>query len=215
MQSVVEAAAGRRIRILSQLGLAAIAGFLLATLALHAVSLGAEPSHMSAFAHTPFRLLWTFGLYTLVLGCGALVWALRPCLSRTLWQRTGIALLTSAGVAAFVLATFPVDEGRYESTLVGTIHNDATLTTFLLLSAAMVVLVPAFHATPAWRSFAKLSLAIGVTVGALGVVYMVATEQNLLLAGLSQRVLVGCIAAWFVLIALRLRRMPLPLASRG
>ncbi|MCA1810512.1 MAG: DUF998 domain-containing protein [Halobacteriales archaeon] len=203
----------RKVRVLSLLGLVAITEFLLATVALHAASLGAEPSHMSGFAHTRFRLVWTLGLYILVLGCGALAWALRPCLSRTLWLRAGMALLALAGLAAFVLATFPVDEGLYQSTLVGTIHNDATLTTFLFLSIAMVVLVPAFRATPAWRPFAKLSLALGVAVGVLGAVYLFATEQDTVLAAFSQRVLVACIAAWFVLIALRLRRVPLPQAT--
>ncbi|HUR62921.1 MAG TPA: DUF998 domain-containing protein [Candidatus Thermoplasmatota archaeon] len=208
-------ALGRRTRILALLGLVAIAEFVLAAVALHAASFNAEPSHMSEFAHSRFSLVWALGLYTLVLGCGALIWALRPWLQRTLWQRIGMAMLALAGLAALVLATFPVDEGRYESTLIGTIHNDATLTTFLMLSAAMVVLGPAFHATPGWRSFAKLSLAIGVVVGVLGVVYLIATEQDLAIAAFSQRILVACIAAWFVLIALRLRRatVPLPLSE--
>lgn len=200
----------RRTRLLALLGLAAIAEFVLATVALHAASLNAEPSHMSEFAHTRFRLVWTFGLYILVFGCGALTWALQPSLSRTLWQRVGVALLALAGFAAFVLATFPVDEGRYQSTLVGTIHNDATLTAFVFLSVAMVVLVPAFHATPAWRSFAKLSLLLGLAVGVLDVVYLVSTEEELAVAAFAQRVLVACIAAWFVLVAVRLRRVPLP-----
>ncbi|MEA3202983.1 MAG: hypothetical protein QOI63_649 [Thermoplasmata archaeon] len=196
---------GRRTRILSLLGLVAIAEFVLAAIALHAASLNAEPSHMSEFVHTRFALVWSLGLYVLLLGCAGLIWALRPWLQRTWWQRVGMGMLALAGLAALVLATFPVDEGRYESTLIGTIHNDATLTTFLLLSSAMVVLVPAFHATPAWRSFAKLSLAIGLVVAVLGIVYMVATEQDLAIAAFSQRALVAFIAAWFALIALRLR----------
>jgi hypothetical protein len=203
-------ALGRRTRLLSLLGLAAIAEFVLAAVALHAASLDAEPSHMSEFVHTRFSLVWELGLYTLVLGCAALMWALGPWLQRTWWQRIGMAMLALAGLAAFVLATFPVDEGRYESTLTGTIHNDATLTTFLMLSAAMVVLGPAFRATPAWRSFAKLSLLIGVVAGALGLVYLVATQQDLVVAAFAQRLLVALIAAWFVLIALRLRAQGTP-----
>ncbi|HEX2066571.1 MAG TPA: DUF998 domain-containing protein [Candidatus Thermoplasmatota archaeon] len=206
MERIQDPALGRRTRLLALLGLVAIAEFVLAAVALHAASLDAEPSHMSEFAHSRFSLVWSLGLYTLVLGCGALIWALHPWLSRNLWQRLGMALLALSGVGALVLATFPVDEGRYESTLTGTIHNDATLTTFLMLSVAMVVLVPAFHATPAWRSFAKLSLAIGVAVGSLGLVYLVATESDLAVAALAQRALVACIATWFVLIAMRLRR---------
>jgi hypothetical membrane protein len=208
MRRAGEDRGGRRTRVLALLGLAGIAEFVLAALALHVVSLGDEPSHMSEFAHSRFWLVWVLGLYTLVLGCGTLAWAMGPCLSRTRWQRVGMALLSLAGLAAAVLATFPVDEGRYESTLVGTIHNDATLTTFLMLSAAMVVLGPAFRATPAWRSFARTSLGIGVAVGTLGVVYLVTTEQEMASAAFWQRILVAIIASWFVLVALRLRRMP-------
>ncbi|HUR62820.1 MAG TPA: DUF998 domain-containing protein [Candidatus Thermoplasmatota archaeon] len=197
---------GRRTKVLSLLGLLGIAEFVLAAIALHAVSLPNEPSHMSEFAHSRFWLVWGLALYTLVLGCAALIVALKPWLGRNLWARLGFAMLALAGLAAFVLATFPVDKGRYESTLIGTIHNDATLTTFMMLSTAMVVLAPAFRATPAWRDFARLSLFIGIVVGILGVVYLFATEADLPLAAYAQRVLVAFIAAWFILIALRLRR---------
>jgi hypothetical protein len=209
-------ALGRRTRVLALLGLVGICEFLLAAVALHAVSIRNEPSHMSEFVHSRFWLVWVLGLYTFVLGCAALIFGLRPWLQRTRWAGAGMALLALAGLAAFVLATFPVDEGRYETTLIGTIHNDATLTTFMMLSCAMVVLGPAFGATPGWKSFGRLSLANGVVVGALGVVYLVATEQDLPLAGYAQRVLVALIVSWFVLIALRLRHpdaLPTPARS--
>lgn len=198
----------RRTRTLSLLGLLAIAEFAFAAIGLHAVSVGDEPSHMSAFARTRFWLVWSLGLYTLLLGCGALAWALRSCLPRTPWQRAGMALLGVAGLAALTVATFPVDEGPYEMTLVGAIHNDAALATFLALSAAMVALSPAFHAAPAWRSFSRASLALGLVVGVLGVVCARTTQEGLAVGALAQRALVGLVAAWFVLVALRLRRLP-------
>lgn len=205
METLRTDAALRRWRnLLACIGLGAIAAFVVALVILHLAVGRRSPSHMSEFALSRFGLLWAMAVYTVVLGGSMVVWALRPCLRDCPAKWIGIAMLTLAGAAAFLLATFPTD-GYYVRTWEGRLHNDAAVTTFVLLGAAMVVLAPAFHASPGLRGLARTSVLLGVLVTASWVTYLVTALDGLPGAGPAQRVLVGLITVWLVLVALRVR----------
>ncbi len=187
------------------LGLGAIAAFVVALVLLHAVAGRDSPGHMSEFANSRFGLLWALSVYTIVLGGAMVVWVLKPCLHDCPSKWIGIAMLWLAGAAAVLLAAFPTDD-TYVRTLSGRVHNDAAVTTFALLGGAMVVLAPAFRASPSLGRFAPVSVLLGTLVTASWVTYLVTTLERIHVYGPVQRVLVALIAAWFVLLALRLRR---------
>jgi hypothetical protein len=196
-------------RLFVWIGLAGVSNFLLAIIALHLTTLQQEPMHMSEYANSRFGLLWMLAVYSFTLGGAALSLALRPHLSRSLLQRVGVWMLWVAVLGAVLLAAFPMDREDVRS-LSGTIHGDAALATFLLLGVAMVVLVPVFRATPSWRTFARASLLLGMLVSASCVAYLVSTLERFPFTALAQRFLVAFIATWFILLALRLLRMPAP-----
>lgn len=199
----------RRRNLLAALSLAATAAFVLALLALHAASLGDEPTHMSQFANSQYGLLWAVALYTFVVGAGMLVWALKPQLADCPSKKAGLWMLGLAGVGAILLAAFPTDK-TLPITVTGEIHERAALTTFVLLGAAMVALAPAFRSSPGLGPFAGVSLVLGLLVTFAWSVYLALTLEQAGMRGVAQRVLVGLIVAWFVLLALRLLRSRTP-----
>lgn len=194
----------RRRQRLATVGLFGIALFVVGLGALHVVAIGNEPPHMSQFAHSRFGLSWVLCLSAFIAGTALLVWALGPCLGKSRAKRTGITLLCLAGSGGLLLAGFPMGAVRPLS-LTGAIHEGAAAATFVLLGAAMLVLVPAFRASRDLARFAGASLALGILVNVALVVYFVSSWENLALRGPAQRVLVAFITAWFTILALRLR----------
>lgn len=204
----------RRRQRLALAGLASIALFVLALVALHATALGRLPSHMSQFANSPYGLFWALALYGLILGTSMVVWALRPCLARGLSKRAGLSMLAMAALGALLLATFPADSVR-PVTWQGTLHDEAAATTLVMMTASMIVLAPAFHSSPAFARFAVVSLGLGAVAAIALTVYLVTSLNDLDGRGPAQRVLVGAILAWFAILAVRLlkAREPEPVAS--
>lgn len=196
----------RRRQRLASVGLSGIATFVLSLVALHATALRDEPSHMSQFANSQFALFWVFAIYSFILGTSLLIWALKPCLRACRSKRAGLVLLWLAGLGAIVLAAFPTD-AVYPLTIRGIIHDNAALMTFVLLGAAMVVLAPAFRASPDFAAFARTSLVLGILVTVSWMVYLATTLGDMAVRGPVQRVLVGLIVAWFTMLALRIRRL--------
>lgn len=203
----------RRRQRLATIGLACICVFVLDLVALHATALGHLPSHMSQFANSPFGLFWALALYCLIVGTSLLVWAVRPCLGPGLSKQVGLGMLALAGIGALLLATFPTDAVK-PVTWRGNLHDDAAASTFVLVSAAMVVLAPAFRSSQDLARFARVSLVLGVLTSLALAAYLVSTFNGFAVRGLCQRILVGFILAWFATLAIRLHRAkPAPLRS--
>ncbi|MHB8634656.1 MAG: DUF998 domain-containing protein [Thermoplasmatota archaeon] len=194
-------------RVLATVGLASVAAFVACMLVLHASTLRSEPAHMSEYAHSPLWLLWVFAIFAFVVGGAALSFALIPSLPHSPFKALGLCLLLLAGVGGLLLGTFPMDRSGPVS-IVGTIHTDASLTTLASLGGSMLALTPAFSATPAWRPFARRSFVFGNLVVASWFLYVYGALKDHAWAAPMQRLLVGLIAAWFVLLAIRLRKNP-------
>jgi hypothetical protein len=187
------------------LGLAAIGAFVFGLLVLHAASAQDQPTHMSEFANSRFGLLWALSLYTFILGGAMVVWARKPRLKDCPSKMAGLGMLWFAAIGAFLLATFPTDEAQ-PLTWVGQLHIDATITTFTLLGAAMVVLAPAFRGSNGLVGLAPISAGLGVLVIVSWVTYLVTTLRGIEGHAAAQRVLVGLVVAWFLLVGIGLRR---------
>lgn len=190
--------------------LAGLAEVVLAVVALNL--LVGVPWHMSEFANSSLNWLWVVALATL-LASGALVaWAAAPVLPRHPLSAVGLLLLGISGIGGLAILLFPVDASA-QSTLVGAVHNGATIPTFLALGLAFWALGSAFRASPLWASLAPSSRWIGRGVLAAGLLVMVADRQGAAWVAVAQRVLIGLVALWFALAAWRLLELT-ALASR-
>lgn len=196
----------RHTRLLAVLGLAGVLVFVAAVLLLHATASPRQPWHMSEFANTRFGALWAMGVLGFAAGGLALTLALRPALGGCFWRRIGLGMFWTASVGAFMLGIFPVDKDADRPTLQGVIHEEVGPPTFVLSGAAMVVLVPAFRAYRQWRPFAIASLSLGVLVTASALAYVAYTHQGVAEAGVAQRIMVGLICTWFVMVGIGLLR---------
>lgn len=191
-----------RIRFLAWLGLAGIAEFVLAVLALHAMT--GDPNHLSDFARTQYAWLWVAGAYSFAVGGIALTIALQAHLPGGAFARAGLSLLWVASLGAVLIATFPTDSTPQAVTLSGTIHNDAVWPTFGSLGVAILFMGPALRSRRSWRRFADFSVVLGLLVCALGAAYVLTDTRGMALVAVVQRTLVALIACWFIILGVNL-----------
>jgi hypothetical membrane protein len=196
------AAALRRNRTLAWLGIAGIAQFVVAVVALHAFT--DDPQHMSDFARSQYSWLWVAGAYSFAVAGMALTVALQSHLHGGAFARAGVTLLWVATLGAVLIATFPTDATPRPETLSGTIHNDAVWPTFGSLGLAMMVIGPALRSRPSWRRFADFSVVLGLLACALGAAYILTDTRGMPVVALVQRTLVAVIACWFVILGVNL-----------
>lgn len=197
---------------MARLGFVSILVFVASLVTLHLAN-PQPPEHLSGFVHTPLAWLWILSLCAFALGGVALTLELRKRLVTNPFRGAGITMLWLSCAGALVLAAFPVDADPYNRTTLGLIHEDAGPPTFLLAAAAMLVLAPAFYSARGWRPFAALSLVCGLLATAFALSYVFATLAGDEMAGVLQRILIGCIIAWMFLVSLRLLRRPEPAAE--
>ena len=120
-------------------------------------------------------------------------------------SRMGSAFFGLYGLGGILVGIFPTDEvdaaGRVESpTSVGTVHIVVSALAFVFGIAGMFVLSRTFKRDARWRAFWPWSLVLAVA--ALVGFFL---QSEVPWVGLSQRIFVGTITLWLVLVAFRLR----------
>jgi hypothetical protein len=117
----------------------------------------------------------------------------------------GSLLVGVYGLGAIVVAIFPTDRVDDPSDLaslspVGMVHTGAALVSFVCMIVGMFVLTRTFRLEPRWRlSSWWMVLFPGAALSLL----VVQSEGPWV--GIMQRLLVGAIAAWIIVVAVRIR----------
>lgn len=144
------------------------------------------------------------------LGTLGLAYAIRQ-LTRGAWgSLIGALLIGIYGLGAILVAIFPTDridapaDGLAQSTT-GTIHGLVSLLSFLSVIAGMVILAWTFGRAARWRSL--LPWAAIYATAAVSLLMAQITAQQGPWAGLFQRALVTVIAAWLMMVAIRIRSL--------
>jgi hypothetical protein len=195
-------------RKLSLLALGGTLGFLGCLLALHILHLRHLPEHMSDFARTQYGLVFFAGAYAFVLAVVSAMLCLRRTLPRGWSSQAGIGFLLLAVPFGLLVATFPVDETGVD-TISGDVHQFSVFPLFLFVTAAMLALVPGLRAHQQWRPLANYTLGLGLFAALAQTAYQL-SEMWLspLVVGVTQRLMVGAILAWFLGVAIVMRRWP-------
>jgi hypothetical membrane protein len=195
-------------RKLSLLALGGTLAFLGCLLALHILSFGRPPEHMSDFARTQYGLIFFAGAYAFVLAVVSAMLCLRRTLPRGWSSQAGIGLLLLAVPFGLLVATFPVDETGVD-TLSGDVHQFSVFPLFFFVTAAMLVLVPGLRAHEQWRPLANYTLALGLLAAMAQTAYQLSELWlSELAVGITQRIMVAAILAWFLGVAVVMRRWP-------
>lgn len=148
-----------------------------------------------------FGFVQTAAFVVAGLGTLGLAFALRVLLRGLRGARLGSLLVAIYGVGAILLAIFPTDRIDRPADVtslstIGTIHLVVAWISFLCIISGMFVLTGTLSRVSAWRSFSRRS----VVLPAGGMALLFAQTQGPRI-GLMQRLLVGAIAAWLVLVA--------------
>jgi hypothetical protein len=120
-------------------------------------------------------------------------------------SRVGQVCLCIAGIDTRLSAIFQADADGAPDTVIGSIHENVGLCTFISLLIAAVVLTRAFGKHPGWWSFQRLSgvLALVMLCGFLFVFATNAVDALDGPFGVAQRFFVGSAILWQFLVAVR------------
>ena len=163
--------------------------------------------YISELAIGRYGYLQTAAFFAVGSGTLALAAGIRVATKGSWGSRVGSVFIGLYGLGGILVGIFPTDEvdaaGRIESpTSVGTVHIGVSALAFVFGIAGMFVLSRTFKRDARWRAFWPLSLELAV---AALVAFIVSVPSHGPWVGLIQRIFIGTIILWQVLVAFRLR----------
>ena len=150
---------------------------------------------------------WVQTVAFIIAGAGtlALAYALRQLTAGTWGSRVGSLLVGVYGVGAILVAIFPTD--RIDSpadvasqSTTGLIHLTISLVSFVCMIVAMFIFTRTFALDPRWRVLTPWIVLLPAS--ALSLLFV---QSEGPWVGIMQRLMVGVIAAWIIVVAVRLR----------
>ena len=175
--------------------------FVASALLLPAVSeYGIKQDFISELAIGRYGFVQTLAFVAFGIAAVALAAGLRKSTKGSWGSLVGSILVGLFGIGVLLDAVFPLDPGGQMTTVAGTAHLMAALAAFVCMIVAMFVLSRTFKQSARWRSLWHVSLALALA--ALAAFFLPSGGEW---AGLFQRVFVGIVISWMVIVAIRLR----------
>ncbi len=175
--------------------------FVASALLLPAVSeYGIRGDFISELAIGRYGFVQTLAFLAFGIGAVALAVGLRRSTKGSWGSLVGSILVGLFGIGVLLDAAFPIDPGGQMTTVAGTVHLVAALAAFVCMVVAMFVLSRTFKQDAGWRSLRSVSLVLALA--ALAAFFLPSGGEW---AGLFQRVFVGIVISWMVIVAIRLR----------
>jgi hypothetical protein len=162
--------------------------------------------NISELALGRFGFVLTAAFLVAGIGILGLAFAIRT-LTQGIWgSLAGSLLIALYGAGAVLVAIFPTDRvdraaDVWSQSTTGTIHVAVALVSFLCVIPGMFILFRTFLLEKRWRSFTQWWLALFPSA-ALALLFVQAEGPWV---GLMQRLLVGVISAWLILVAFKVR----------
>jgi len=171
------------------------------------------PPHYNAISQAesdlavgPYGFVMTINFVLRGLLSLALVWALSRAASKSGLSRTGLVLLAIWGIGALVLALFPTDLAGAKPTLHGVIHLFVALLAFICGAIGELLLALRFAKAEPWRSLRAPALVIAILAIILFVILLMSAFPHAY--GLVERIFIGLVLLWMLVVALRMRSFP-------
>lgn len=175
--------------------------FVASALLLPAVSeYGIRGDFISELAIGRYGFFQTLAFVAFGIGALALAAGLRGSTKGSWGSFAGSVLVGLLGIGVLLDAVSPIDPGGRMTTVAGTVHLVAALVAFVCVVVAMFVLSRTFKQSAGWRSIWSVSLVLAFA--ALAAFFLPSGGEW---AGLFQRVFVGIVVSWMVIVAIRLR----------
>ena len=198
-----ESTPGRPVRLLALVSALGFAYFTVSLGALHLLRSDYDPvgQTVSQYAVGPYGYLITISFFAL----GPAVLALAVGLVRGVSPppRVAAGFLAVAGVAVIVVGVFPVDRAPSAMPLSEMVHDSAYMASFVATLVAMIVLTAHLKRDRRWRSVRRLSLVLAVIASVDLAAFVTGADAEW--RGIVQRLGIGTILAWLLLMSARLR----------
>ena len=195
----------RQLEGLAWVGIAGTAFFILAVTALHFLRPDYNPvtRFISEFAVGRYGYVMTIAFFALGLGSLALALGIRGGVAPSRAKSAGSLLLGMWGIGVFLAGIFPTDLQGSPATTAGTIHNTASLISFVVLIAAIFLSSRGFKRDLAWTSYHAPSLVMGFAALVTFVLFFISFTSGWL--GIGQRAFAAVILLWLLSTGVRLR----------
>jgi hypothetical protein len=196
----VNEASRRRIRVLSILALISMIYFGLTVVALHLLPTGYDPITQAVSDYGVGRYAVWMDLAFFAFGIGIIALAisfshLSP--SSRLW-RSGVLLLSIAGVCTFTVGFFATDLEGAPTTTTGLVHLNLSALAFIALVLGTLILSQCFRRVEVLRGFYKSSMVLSVIVAFTFVIVAIS------LSGLTERIFIVAFYSWLLLTSVRI-----------
>lgn len=191
------------VRRLALLAAAGVVYFIISMMALHFLrrDLSWVTKYVSDYAVGDYGYLATLAFIALGLGALALALGIWRGVAASRTSRAGSVLIGICGACWIVVGMFRTDLEGAPATTTGSIHFAAFLFSVASLVAGILSLSRAFKKDARWRSFAPLTLAWGL---AILIVFIPGSAVMGQADGLNERILIGVMVLWLLLVANRL-----------
>jgi len=163
----------------------------------------------SDLAVGPYGFLMTINFVLRGLVALTMLGALSREVAKQGLSRVGLVLVGIWGIGAFLLALFPTDVGA-STTLHGKIHLLVALIAFVCAPVGELLLSLRLAADERWRALRKPALVIStLAIVALVLDLLVPFVRRMQDAfGLFERLFIGMVLLWMLVVAIRLRSRP-------
>jgi hypothetical protein len=198
---------GLKLERVAWVGISGTAFFILAVVALHFLRPDYNPASrfISEFAVGPYGWLMTIAFFALGLASVAIAFGIQKSLPPSWTGRIGTTLLGVFGAGVFIAGIFPIDVQGGPTTTTGAVHMGVSLLSFVTVIVGIFVNSRAFARDPPWKSYGRLSAALGVATVATFIGLFVSVSSGSAWVGAAQRIFVGVFLLWLLLTANRLR----------
>jgi hypothetical protein len=176
-----------------------------AVMLLHIVRGDVDPLRrvMSEYANGSHGRIMTVVFYAFGLASLALAFRLRRGIERGGVTRAIPAFLAAAGVSLIASGVFEVERPLVPDTIEEVLHSYASITAFVLLVTAMLLLALACRRDARWWGFRWVAVTLAVAAGASAAATPLTAGTGW--SGAVQRLLSVTVLVWFVLTALHVR----------
>ena len=189
--------------------------FIVALVLLHGLRPDYTPVDHMISDYAVGRLGWvmTTAFVAAAVGCLTLGMGMAIAGPRSLPGRAAVLLLWVAAVGLSVTATFPTDLETAATTTTGNIHTASFLVNVISVILCSLLFAISFYQSDDWRSYRWIGLAFAIALLAAFIAQFLTLHRGAPY-GLTNRLFVAVLMAWFVATALQLRRVAI-LRQRG
>lgn len=199
----------KSIQVIATSALICIYLFIILIISLHFLPTGYDPlrSPTSEYAVGNYGYLMSTAFVFMSVGCFALLVGLYKAISRSSRSKAGLILLGIWAIGVLIAFIFPIAPEGTPSNTADKIHRANGPITFLCVTLGTIFISVSVRRDENWRSIYQSALTLSIIMLLIFVSVVINFSAGLRLEGILQRIYLIIFSTWFIIIALRLRKI--------